>query len=341
MKAAYLTSPYELCICERPMPRPKDDEVLIAIKATAICGTDVSIYKGGVPLAGPVIQGHESAGVIVEKGRDVTGFDVDDPVIINPAYFCGHCFYCVQGLENMCENGGLLGRDKDGTFAEYLAISPNALVKLPGSISFEDASTLQSVATILRGWERMEAIRPIRETDTVVVLGLGTPGLLNVRMSVLSGAKNVFAMTRSQWKLDIAQSFGGTPVNPATQNLKELVAEATNGRGADVVIECAGSARTFQEAFDIARPGGTILPFGILHSMDKFDGYNYYFKELTVIGTRAMNIKGYKRAVTMYEDGAFDLKPLITDRFTLEETKANFDKMDQESGKHLRMVCLI
>lgn len=340
MKAAFLTEPGELTVCERPMPIPKAGEVLIRVKATAICGTDVSIYKGRVPAKYPVIQGHESVGEIVEVGEGVGGFQIGDPVIMNPAYFCGDCFYCQKGLYNLCEHGGLLGRDKDGTFAEYIAISSTALTLLPKNISFEDATTLQALATALRGWERLEAVEKVGPDSTVLVMGLGTPGLLFSRLAAMAGAK-VFSCTRSQWKLDIAQKFGAIPVNSTKENVVEIVKDATNGRGADFVIDSAGSVKTFQTAIEAARLAATILDFGFLHDLAGVDGYNIYFKELNIVGSRAMNNAGYKKAVELYKQGALDLSPLITDRFTLEETKENFDKMDAESGKHLRMVCTI
>lgn len=340
MKAAFLKAPMDLDICERPMLVPTADEVLIRIKATAICGTDVSIYKGRVPAKYPVVQGHESVGEVMACGNRVTDFAPGDPVIVNPAYYCGNCFYCNKGLYNLCGSGGLLGRDKDGTFAEYISVSASTLTKLPKDISWEDATTLQALATALRGWERLQSVNPVDPGTTVLVLGLGTPGLLFSRLAVLAGAQ-VFSCTRSQWKLDIAANYGATPINSSTENVVEIIKAATEGRGADFVIDSAGSNKTFQMALDAARPGASILDFGLLHDMAGVDGYNYYFKELNIFGTRAMNDAGYKKAVELYRSGKLDLKPLITDRFTLEETQENFEKMDTESGKHLRMVCTL
>lgn len=340
MKAAYLLGPKDLQVVDRPIPVPAEGEVLIRIKATAICGTDVAIYNGQPVLGHPVIQGHESAGIIETVGAGVQGLKSGQKVIINPAYSCGDCFYCRQGLQNLCPSGGLLGRDRDGSFAEYVTVPSFCAIPLPEEISFEDASTLQSLATVLRGWERLESVRLPKAGDVVVVVGLGTPGLLMTRLAVLTGA-TVVACTRSQWKLDIAAAYGAETVNPAKEDLIAVVKDLTNGRGADFVIDTAGTPATLRQGVDAARPGAVVLCFGILHSLEGVDPYYIYFKELTIVGTRAMNTKGYRNAIQLFQEGKIDLSPLITDYFRLEDVKENFEIMNRESGKHLRMVCRI
>jgi len=184
LKAAVLHAPDKLLIEDVPIPTIKEHEVLVQMKASAVCGTDVSIYKGKIiPNAYPVIQGHESAGVIAEVGKQVKRVKPGDHVIVNPAIFCGDCFCCLRGLQNLCVNGGLLGRDLPGTFAEYVAVPESSLTLMPQHISFDDASSLQALATVLRAWERMS----VRPGDRVAVIGMGTTGLLHVRMAALSG----------------------------------------------------------------------------------------------------------------------------------------------------------
>lgn len=339
MKAAYLKGPENLVIAERPVPKIKENEVLVRVRATAICGTDVSIYKGNPKLPNPIIQGHESTGEIVLLGKQVSRFKIGDSVIINPAYFCGDCYYCKKGMTNLCIYGGLLGRDKDGSFAEFLAVPASNITKLPDNISYEDATSLQALATVLRGWERIESYKKVDQNDVAAVIGLGTPGLLFTRLLALAGA-TVYATTRSQWKLDIAESYGGIPIN-SQEDLKRQVLAASEGRGADLVIDAVGASSTFRQAIDVARSGATILSFGIQHSFEGIDPYYFYYKELTILGTRAMNAAGYEKAVQLFKDGVLNLPPLITDFFTLDEIVEYFNKADKEPGKHLRMVCRI
>ncbi|MCL2587957.1 MAG: alcohol dehydrogenase catalytic domain-containing protein [Oscillospiraceae bacterium] len=340
MKAAVLHDPKKLSIDEVEVPALRDDEVLVKVKATAICGTDLAFYLGKIPIDYPQVLGHEGVGIVEEVGKDVKGFTKGDHVIFNPAYFCGHCFYCERELWNCCENGGLLGRDRYGCFAEYVTVPGNSVIPLPKEISWEDGSTIQSLATVLRGWERIESVATPQKGDVVVVIGTGTPGLLFTRLAVLAGA-TVFASDRIEWKRDLAAKFGAIAVDPTKEDLEQLVKDASEGRGADFVIEAAGVPFTFQTGFNVARPGATMLAFGIQKDMGGVNGYDFYFKEVTVVGTRAMTNRTYKRAIELFQTGEFDLKTLVTDRFKLEELQANFDEMAENPSAHNRMVCFI
>ena len=342
MKAAVLHEPKNFLVEEVEVPALGADEVRVQVKATAICGTDLAFYLGKIPLENyPQVLGHEGVGIVDEVGANVKGFSKGDHVIFNPAYFCGHCFYCERELWNCCENGGLLGRDRYGAFAEYVNVPGNSVIALPKEISWEDGSTIQSLATVLRGWERIESVGVPKKGDVVVVIGVGTPGLLFTRLAALTGA-TVFATDRNEWKLSLAEKFGAIPVMAGpNSNLMQLVKDATNGRGADYIIEAAGVPATLQLAMDVARPGATILAFGIQKDMGGANGYDFYFKELTVVGTRAMTNRTYERAIKLFQTGEFDLKTLVTDRFSLDEVKANFDAMYEDPAAHNRMVCLI
>ena len=138
MKAAVLRGPYDLRVEEVPRPEVRPGHVLVNVKATAICGTDVGIYKGKVATPKlPVIQGHESTGDVVEVGPGVVDLAVGDRVVLNSVIFCRHCPWCYAGLVNLCPNGGLMGREVDGTFAEYVLVPDFNCIKIPASLSYE------------------------------------------------------------------------------------------------------------------------------------------------------------------------------------------------------------
>lgn len=336
MKAAVLHEPGRLIIEDVPVPEIRDHEVLVQVKATAVCGTDVSIYKGRYRLnAYPVIQGHESAGIAAKVGKAVKNIRRGDHVIINPSIFCGDCYCCLNSMSNLCINGGMLGKDFPGTFAEYVAVPEQNLTVMPPQISFEDASSLQSLVTVLRAWERVT----VRPGDSVAVIGMGAPGLLHVRMAALSGA-DVYAITRSKWKLDIAEQYGGRPIEALKGDPVQAVMEATGGKGADLVIETAGTELTHAQAAEMARPGGTVLIYAALSGKAGFHTRPVFFKELTIVGTRGMNRVGYENAVALYSAGKFDLSPLITHRFRLEDTAEMFDIINNGGEKALRAVCI-
>jgi len=336
MKAAVLRGPYALTVEDVPRPKVQPGYVVVNVKATAVCGTDVSIYNGKILVPRlPVVQGHESTGEIVEVGPDVADFKVGDRVVLNSLIFCRHCAYCYAGKVNLCPNGGLMGREVDGTFAEYVAVPDYNCIKIPDSISYEDGTGLIALATVFRSHEKIN----ITPGDTVAVIGQGAAGLLQTRLSVISGADPVFAITRSRWKLDIAEKFGARIINAGEVDPVSAVMEATGGLGVDLAIESVGSSATLRQAMDMVRLGGTVLFFGIAPAvMDNFNGYAMYFKEIKVIGSKGMVPKDFHMGIKAVESGKMDLHTLITHRFDLNHVKDALDLVDKRPGDGLRVV---
>lgn len=338
MKAAVLHAPYRLTIDDVPRPAVPPGHVLVRVKATAICGTDLAIYKGKTELRLPVIQGHESTGVVAELGAGAQGLEVGDRVVLNSVVFCRHCPVCFSGHVNLCPNGGLMGREMDGTFAEYVAVPDFNVIKIPDGISFEDGTSLIALATVFQSHAKI-AITP---GQSVAVIGQGAAGLLQTRVSVLSGAYPVFAVARSPWKLEIAERFGAIPVVASGADPVRVVADATGGKGVDIAIECVGSGQTLRQAMDMVRPGGTVLCFGILpRDVPAFDGYAMYFKELSLVGSRGMTPNDFDSAIKVVESGRLDLGPFVTHRFSLEQTKEALDLVESAAGDTLRVVVVV
>jgi len=339
VKAAVLRGPYNLTVEEVPRPGIRPGEVIVKVKATAVCGTDVGIYTGKVPIPNlPVIQGHESTGEIVECGEGVTDLTIGDRVVLNSVIFCRHCAYCYTGQVNLCLNGGLMGRELDGTFAEYVAVPDYSCIKIPDCVSYEDGTSLIALSTVFHSHEKIR----ITPGETVAVIGQGAAGLLQTRLAVISGAEPVFAITRSQWKLDIAEKFGATIINADKVDPVGAVKEATGGLGVDLAIESVGSSATLRQAMDMVRPGGTVLFFGIAPAvMDSFNGYAMYYKEIKIIGSKGMTPKDFHRGIKVLESGKMDLHTLITHRFDLDHVKDALDLVDQRPGDALRVVVAI
>lgn len=336
MKAARLHQPYDLRVEEVPRPQAAPGHVVVNVKATAICGTDVGIYTGKIAVPRlPVIQGHESTGEIVEVGRGVTDYRVGDRVVLNSLIFCRHCAYCYTGKVNLCPSGGLMGREVDGTFAEYVGVPDYSCIKIPDTISYEDGTSLIALATVFRSHEKIR----ITPGETVAVIGQGAAGLLQTRLSVISGAEPVFAVTRSQWKLDIAKTYGATIINAGAVDPVAAVREATGGIGVDLAIESVGSSATLRQAMDMVRPGGTVLLFGIAPAaMDNFNGYAMYYKEIKLIGSKGMVPKDFHTGIKVVAGGKMDLHHLITHRFDLSQVKDALDLVDKRPGDALRVV---
>ena len=326
MKAALLEKARVMSVGEQPDPEPPADHALVRVAASAICGTDVSIWAGKMPARIPLIPGHECAGVVERAGADVTRLKVGDRVVLNPLSSCGTCFYCARGLTNVCLNGGLRGREAPGTFAEYVAVRETEAFPFPERVSFAAATNFVGLYTVVYSQRKA----PYIPGGRVAVLGQGSSGLLHTQLAKASGAERVIAVTRSRWKLEMARKLGADEIVAAGEtDPVEAVRELTDGLGADVVIETAGAAETMLQAYEMARPGGVILQFGIGPArFDGVPGQAYYFKDLTVIGSRAGLPEDFERAVRLVATGQIDLEPLVTHRFALDEIQQGFEFID-------------
>jgi len=336
MKAAVLKGPKDLSIEDVQKPVPGYGEVLVRVRATAICGTDISIYEGKTKVDYPRTLGHESAGEVVELGEGVKSLKVGDKIAMSPTSYCGVCLDCLRGDTNICKNGGLFGREFDGTFAEYVGLNENRAFKLPDSMSCVDATTFALLTTVVYAQRKVH----IFPNSSVVVIGEGNAGLMHSKISKLKGADPVIGVDikESEWKLDIAKSLYGADY-VLSENVIEKVDELTEGKGADFVIECAGKAVTWNLATELVRPGGTILAFGITGpTIENFNSYSLYYKDLKIIGSRAMQAIDWPISIDLAKKGKIDIGAIITNRLPLEDLIKGFEMLKDPSQKALRVV---
>jgi len=336
VKAAILTSPFNIQVKEIVEPKIGPKEVLVKPMATAICGTDIRIYNGSLKVKLPLIMGHEVAGCVIEVGKECEKIKVGDRVHIYPIIYCGTCYMCKTGKVYLCSSGGLIGRDVNGAFAEYVSVPEYLIYKLPDNISYEEGALAGLVWNVFHAHTRVK----ISIGDSVAVLGMSAAGLLHVALARISGAYPVIAISRSQWKLELAKKFGADIVINARQtDVLNDVLEATGGRGADIVIESAGTPQTILQSMKLVKPGGIILQFGICaESINNYNAYPIYFKEISIIGTRAMRPLEYEPAMKLLASGRIDVKPLITHKFPLEKIREAFELIDKKPNEVLRAL---
>jgi 2-desacetyl-2-hydroxyethyl bacteriochlorophyllide A dehydrogenase len=306
MKAMVLTAPGEVTSREVERPSSRDSQALVQVTHSGICGTDLKIFKGDIPVTHPLIMGHEMIGELVEGGN---GLAPGSRVIVDPSVYCGHCFHCRAGQTNLCPNGLLLGRDRDGGFADFLAAPPGNVFPLPAEIGDREAPMLQVLTTCLHA-QRLAEIFP---GEAVVVLGLGVTGQLHAQLAKARGADPVIGITRSPWKRELAQELGADLVLAPDETTETRVLEATDGRGADLVIETVGHLPVLSQAIELARIGGRLLTFGI-YTARKADlpFYQLYFKELKVINGRAAKGEDFPASIDLVRRQAVRLEPLVS-----------------------------
>jgi L-iditol 2-dehydrogenase len=315
MLAAVLDRPGAVAVRDVPVPAAAG-LALVRVGQAGICGTDLKIAAGEVPVPAGRVLGHEMSGW-VERPGPRGAVPAGTPVLVNPAAFCGLCDDCRGDLPQLCRHGGLLGRDLDGCFAQYVAVAETLLHPLPPAVTAGDAALLQVLSTCVHAQSGLR----LSPADTAVVTGLGVSGLLHAQLLRARGLRTIIGVTRSVWKRDLALRSGVSAV-VTPDEAPAAVAAATGGHGAALAIECAGTAATLAQATRLAGPGGTVIMFGIPPSADGLPTYDWYHKELTIRCPRAARPRDCDTAIRLCAEHRLDLAPLVTARFPLPDVAA-------------------
>ena len=312
MRAALLDAPRTIALRDAGELVPGVDEVIVRVDVVGICGTDLSIYAGKIPVTYPRVIGHEIVGLLEEPGA--SGIARGARVIVDPSIACGTCPQCREGRTNICTRGALLGRDRDGGLRERLAVPATNVYEVPADIDPSVAPLIQVLTTCVHAERRM----PIFLGERVVVLGLGVTGLLHTQLAKRRGAGIVAGVTRSQAKLELAGELGADLLVRADGSEVDEVRAALQG-GADVVIECDGTVAGLARAVEIVRHGGRILHYGtITETAGELPFYDLYHKELSIVAARAARPKDFPDSIGLVASADVALAPLVSGRFPLD-----------------------
>jgi 2-desacetyl-2-hydroxyethyl bacteriochlorophyllide A dehydrogenase len=334
MKAMVLRAPSDLALDEVARPEVPPGHVLVRITNSGLCGTDLKIYKGAIPARYPLIMGHEMIGELV-GGEPPEGIHKGDRVIIDPVLSCGTCFHCRIGQTNLCPAGGLIGRETNGGFAEYAAVPARLVFRLPDSIDSRMAPLIQVATTCLHA-QRLTASF---EGQSVAVIGLGVSGQLHVQIAKARGAATVIGISRSAFKNDLARQLGADLTIEAGPTAIQKVLDATDGRGADVVIECTGVMAMLADSIRMVRFGGRIILFGIMSAKEgALPFYDLYFKELTLINNRAATSEDFPLMIDLVARGAVRLEPLVTHHMALRELETALEMVEDGADRRLKII---
>jgi len=323
MRAVLVEAPDRIAVRDVEPPRP-DGGTLVRVQRAGLCGTDLKIVAGTVPVSYPRLLGHEIVGRVQETGRPQPAANrrlrTGDRVLVNPSLFCGRCRLCRADRMHLCPHGALLGRDVDGGFCDLISVDEAHLHPIPESIADDPAVVLQVFATCVHA-QRLVQVFP---GQAAVVVGLGVAGLLHLQLLRARGITTVVGVTRSSWKRDLARRLGAVEV--ATPETAQAVVEAvTGGRGADLTVECAGVPQALRQAMLLAGVGGTVLVFGTTApTADAMPTYEWYFRELAIINARAARPRDYDRAIELAASGDIVLEPLISGSYDITAAEQAF-----------------
>jgi 2-desacetyl-2-hydroxyethyl bacteriochlorophyllide A dehydrogenase len=305
MQAAVFRGPSQLKIEEVTRPDPGPGEVLLKVARCGICGTDLHIYRGNFPAPNlPLIIGHEFAGTVAAVGTGVQHVKPGDRATADINVACGTCWYCRHNSKLFCRNVRQLGVHDAGGMAEYVVAPGANIYKLPASMPFEHAAFIEPLACAIHGQARIG----VGVGEVVLIIGAGPMGLAHAALSRLRGASKVIVSEPSEDRRGRAHALGSDlELDPLAGGLDALM-EATEGRGADVVIEAVGHPATYAQAIQLARRGGRILAYGAAPPDATIDihPFEIYAKELTIVGSYAGTYETWPMAIDLINSGRID-----------------------------------
>lgn len=342
MRALVHTAPYVMEYTDWPKPEPGPDDLLVQVKACAICGSDIKGYSGATGRRQPpIIMGHEAAGIVEAMGANVQGFAVGDRVTFDSTVYCRKCDYCLSGHWNLCDNREVLGVSegtyrRHGAMAEYVVVPYWIAVQMPDNLSYAQASLVETTSIGVHAANRT----PLQLNDTVVIVGAGGVGLVALQAIRLKGAGKVIVTDLSPARLEMARDLGAdVTIQADAPDLMEQLLAATGPRGADVAIEAVGVQATVDTALEITRKGGSLTLIGNVAPRVEMGLQSIVSREITIYGVCACNGE-IPACVELIASGRINVDPFISEYARLEDGQAVFDRLYKGVEGNIRTVFL-
>lgn len=318
---------------ELPIPSVVESDVLVRVKAAGVCHSDAH-YRAGVSPAGPlpITLGHEVAGVVEKVGSHVSSLRVGDRVCVHYLATCGECKYCRQGNEQFCSSGQMIGKHRDGGYAEYLRMPERSVVPLPDEISFEHGAVLMCSSST-----SLHALRKARmaEGETVAIFGAGGLGMSAIQLARAFGASRIYAVDINRKKLELAEKFGAIPVNAAKTDPVSEIRQLTQGKGVDVALELVGLPQTARQAVVSLGTMGRAVMVGLTdRSFEIFPYTEILGKEAEVIGSSDHLLSELPPLLELVRQKKLDLSEIVTNTVPLEDSSINkvLDELERFAG---------
>jgi propanol-preferring alcohol dehydrogenase len=327
MKAVVWNGPNsKLSLQDIPVPLAGPGQVVIEVKASGLCGSDLSIAKGRMPLKNwPLVLGHQAGGIVHEVGEGVKTFKVGDRVVCTPDIPCGVCRYCRIGRTNLCRALTRMGFEINGSDAQYVVTYEKSVITLPNSIGFDQgAIAVDAVASMYHTLLIKAQARP---SQKIVLLGIGGMGSQAIEMAHLCGA-TVLVTSRNDKRLDFAKKLGADIlVNTTKQDVIKEAMEFTAGEGADIVIDSIGGSGTMKQAIELLRPGGKILVIGLMEPEFSLPFMKMVMLEAEVLGSRTATKQDVIETINLIAENK--IHPVVSNRYPLQDFQAGFDALEK------------
>ena len=346
MKAAVLHAPFDIRIEEVDVPRVGDREILVKVRATAICQTDLRKYIGTAELTGPTVLGHEVAGEVAEVGEHVSHVKKGDRVTLDSFMYCYVCSHCREGEYHLCSSMGSLGaavaksEKTQGSFAEYVKIGDLDAYPLLGDASYEEAALTEPLAACLKSIIDTK----IEMGTSVVVIGAGPMGLMQIQLAKAAGAHPIIVSDLTEQRRSKARELGADVViDPNNQDLIKEVLKETGGKGAKVVMVSVGGraeAACTEQAIDMVSKRGMVNIFAGTWPKAgvTLDPNSIHYKEISLGGSFGHTPSIFAKAAGLISARKVDVRPIISHRLPLAETKAALELAKSQKGLKVVMV---
>lgn len=327
MRVAIYYKNSDIRIEERPVPPIGEGELLLKIRAASICGSDVmEWYRVG---KGPRILGHEVAGEIVEVGPGVEKYKKGDRICASHHVPCFNCHYCRLGHHTLCDTLRSTNFDPGG-FAEFVRLPAinvrYGVYPLPDNISFEEGALIEPLACVVRAQEKIN----IRPKQTLLVIGSGIAGLLNIHLAIARGVHRIIAIDINDYRLKAAKKFGAHFAFKASDDIFQNIREVNEGRLADVVIACVGTQKVSEQVLQIVERGGTVLYFAPV-SPDQVIPMPineiFWDKGATLMSSYAASPEDHLKSLKLIQSGKIKAKKMISHRLAFNEIGKGFELM--------------
>jgi L-iditol 2-dehydrogenase len=334
--AAVYYNNHDIRIQEMPIPEIGEDEVLLKVMASGICGSDV-IEWYRVPKA-PRVLGHEATGVISKIGSQVTGVEVGDRVFVSHHVPCNQCRYCQRGHHTACKTLHTTNYYPGG-FAQYIRLPKInvqfGIYKLPESITFEEGTFIEPLACVSRG----QRLANLQKDDSVLIIGSGISGILHLQLAKFKGIPNIIMADINPYRLEMAKKFGASYVLDAKENLPQQLKEINDKHLADYVVVCTGATSAATLALECVDNGGTILFFAVPDpSVKLIVPINQFWRnEITIRTSYGAAPADLEDSLKVLASGQLNVKDMITHRLSLHEAQEGFRLM-AEAGQSLKVI---
>ena len=323
-------------IQEMPKPQIGDDEFLLKVMASGICGSDVTEWYR-VPKA-PKVLGHEATGVIEEVGKKVVGHKVGDRVFVSHHVPCNKCRYCQRGHHTACETLHTTNYFPGG-FAQYVQVPKinvqHGVYKLPDKMSFEEGTFIEPLACVVRG----QRLSTLQKDDTLLIIGGGLAGILHAQLAKAKGIKNIIVADINPYRLRLAEKFGAHHTLDSKDNLRQKLKAVNEGRLADQVIVCTGATSAAKAALECVDKGGTILFFAVPDPTVRIQVpiTDFWRNEITIKTSYGAAPQDLEKSLALLTERKLNVVDMITHKLSLRDAAEGF-RLVASAGESLKVI---